>query len=520
MTRFSDITYKFIKQAGINVNHDEWSLVLESHPDYPKVNSLTETLEQIGTECKVFEVSSKKDISSIPAPFLYYVPDKGFRMATTHTNPDLHTLFEKAEPVIIIAAASDGNYKNKWKTLLASLEIKKTYSPALILIPLFVICAIITATSYSDHSIFNFLYELLLLSGLLLSTLIVFQKFGIQSSINDKICPNAEKGCKSVLFSGGNKIAGIELMDLCVIFFGGSWLAIQFSRLFDFSPELLYYLPLLALPFCIYSIIYQSLLGSWCTLCLSIVAILIMMSFASYNLLFANNSIDFSATLFAKHSIAFATVIAIWFILKQQLTTNKSRISLLKENNRIKRNPELFVKLVEKQRQVPVTISDSDLFFGNPKAQTRITLVVSPFCNYCADAFKDVSTIALSAPEEFCLVVRLLYKQNSSGEKISRSEFICEELYKTCREEMIKGNSFIEILQNWYHHFNLAKLKKKYPRTATGQSTEILKENANWCMTENITHSPTLVVNDHLFPSEYRIRDIGYFFSTIKNEVR
>jgi protein-disulfide isomerase len=71
-----------------------------------------------------------------------------------------------------------------------------------------------------------------------------------------------------------------------------------------------------------------------------------------------------------------------------------SKIEKIKQEiNSIKANEEVFTTLLTQQPQYEVSESDSQIHFGNPDAQLKITILTNPFCNPCAKMHKRVEKL-------------------------------------------------------------------------------------------------------------------------------
>jgi len=160
------------------------------------------------------------------------------------------------------------------------------------------------------------------ITGLAASLLLVLGELG--HKIFDRICIKSEKlDCHAVMFSPAAKLMGrIPMADLGIIYFSGGIILIGFSVVnpyFFHQIYLLAVLNLLALPYTVFSILYQGfVVKKWCYLCL-VVQLIFWLEFSQfYKFLFAGVPRFYMEDFFPL-ILSFALTTLIWLLFRPSL---------------------------------------------------------------------------------------------------------------------------------------------------------------------------------------------------------
>src|SRR5687767_1508904 len=74
--KLGPIVFKWLQYAGIGVSKKYIDDQLQSHPDYPSLISITDTLDELGIE-NMSMVVDKERLDELPIPFLAHSPVNG-----------------------------------------------------------------------------------------------------------------------------------------------------------------------------------------------------------------------------------------------------------------------------------------------------------------------------------------------------------------------------------------------------------------------------------------------------------
>ena len=303
--------------SGIyNTKSKDINLHLQSHPEYPSLRSITDTLDYFN----ISNVAVKVDKSSLPQ-----LP----KMFLAHLKGELHMDFALVQQLkdAIKVTWQDGHsnhvsiemFKERWNgTLLAveknkeqktSLIEKLTNLNVLILLP---IIGILLLLWFFNSSAFYF--SSLSLVGLITSYFIQKESFGIGGITVAKVCSaintNSE-GCESVIKSDQSTIFGISLGDISLVYFAFLLLISAFQSIDNYMFYAISALSLLAVAYTIY--IQMVNLKKWCFLCLGI-SLLLICQFIILHFLAQQSSITF--TFVATSLIVLTLVSTSWIAIK------------------------------------------------------------------------------------------------------------------------------------------------------------------------------------------------------------
>tara|TARA_B110000091_G_scaffold203672_1_gene237427 strand:- start:1572 stop:1832 length:261 start_codon:yes stop_codon:yes gene_type:complete len=74
---------------------------------------------------------------------------------------------------------------------------------------------------------------------------------------------------------------------------------------------------------------------------------------------------------------------------------------------------------------------------------------------------------------------------------------------------------FNKAIEDWFTNLNSEKRLKKWKENTDKKYNVILKEQFNWCLENEITSTPTLIINEKIFLENYQIKDIENFIDPI-----
>lgn len=368
-SKLSTIVYKWLRRSGIKVSLNYLDQQLQSHPDFPSLASITDTLDELNIDNLSLVVDREK-LDQLPVPFLAHNPaDRvGFVVVNNSSQIKNDKVFEKNWDGIVVLAEKPVNwyYAANEKALGNEKKIRKQ-----IILATVVIVFLAAFSLFSQFSVS--LAGLLLASimGLGVAILIVQQELGISNEITEQLCNvGKETDCNAVIHSKGGKIGKwLNWADAGIIYFS-SFLFLLVA--YPGNP-LLSLLSVVGIPFVFFSVYYQWWrVRKWCTLCLLTVSMLtvqfILLLPVALRLLNGGVEIlDVDSLSFS--SFIFASIAAIWLlVIKPTLQRRKE----LTDNNyslqRFKNDPDIFSALLQSQRTVDTTPFENDLQLGNPGA--------------------------------------------------------------------------------------------------------------------------------------------------------
>jgi uncharacterized membrane protein len=504
---------KYLHKNGYSNQKDVFDDLFLSHPNYPSVFAITDSLDALSIENVALKVP-KEQFNDLPESFLAMYERNIVLVAKTSESITIETEASKQKKLTF------NEFLTGWNEVIIAVEpnvnpilkkektTKKWLLYALPFIALIVISA--TFNAYNLNSIILLITSII---GLILSIFIVQEKLGIKNEIASKFCNiNPNVSCDSVLQSKKSEInEWVGFSDLPLLFFSISIVSILIQP--EFSTRIVGLISLIALPIIVYSIWLQKFeLKKWCILCLAVSLVIILQ-----NIMFGIETFslfNFRITYF--YAFIFTTILlsSIWFTIKPII---KNKIKFEKQANelmRFKRNFNFFQFLSKNINEYDDFEKLEGITFGNKYATTQITLILSPTCGHCHTAFQDAYELFQNYSEKIFL--NILFNINPNNQDNS---------YKTVAENLLALNEqdskkAKEALIDW--HINLLDLEN-WSRKWTVESPHLLvnrqlQNQYYWCLKNEFNYTPVKIINGNLFPDEYEINELKYFITNFSEE--
>lgn len=477
---------------------------LVSHPDYPSIKAVTDTLDYF----KIKNIAAnipKSSIDGLPNTFLALMDEtEGSNLVLVTKNK---THFRLQFDGNIEKKYVEDKFITKWTGSIVAVEPSmehKSVSNLALDFPIVLVSIFLIVNVF--YSLIPVTIALFILSiiGLFLSYLIVKEELGIHSKFTSRVCASVSStnGCAEVINSRKGKILTLSLSDLCVTFF------VSFTfiyALLGFNSMFSIVVLLSSTPIVCYTIFQQSfVLRKWCTLCLAVASLIGLQLFL---VLMNNESFDFSIEYTLDACLIFAFVYTIWYYLKPMITSHLENTKTKLEFLRFKRNQRIFqFMLKQKPLLYPDIIKNKyRLSFGSNTPLVRVDALTNPMCGFCVDAFNAYDQ--LLGLNSDLVQVNLIFSvpfnvdSNTSTQVASR---IIDLFLTEGREAAWAG------LKSWYTNRNFEEWQSTLGNSISNMVMvmEILENHVKWSELNKIDYTPATVINGHIFPEEYKLRDL------------
>lgn len=486
---------------------DEFEDLFSSHPNYPSLFAITDTLTLLGVENLAIKIP-KEQFVELPEIFLTLY--KGELVLLSKNNDLITVLDEKGKKLKLtldlflgdwdqIVIAVEPNTEKK-------IELKKTSKWVLLGLPLLLL---ILLSSFSNgYSISSILLLGLNVLGLVLSVLVLQEKFGIKTEIVSKLCNmNQETSCDSVIKSDQSQITSwLSFTDLPLLFFGSNFLSLLLSPIL--SVSIISGLSLLTIPFLIYSVWIQKFkIKKWCLLCLGISGVVLLQG-----VFFVFNPFSFNAFTpsgFVSYLFSVTLLFSAWFLMKPVLENEIKATREVKELKRFKRNFKVFSSLTKEIDSKNILEKLKGIEIGNFEASTNILFFLSPSCGHCHKAFADAYELYKKNPESIYL--KILFNVNPENEQNKYKIIVQNLLYINS----VDSDKAKEALIDWHiNEIELDLWKEKWGIDIHDMMVNNeMYDQYNWCVENEFNYSPVKIINGKLFPNEYEIADLYYFMN-------
>ena len=477
-----------------------------SHPNYPSLLAVTDTLTQLNIENIAAKVPFKH-IDQLPNKFIAelnvdsqesYLISKtkeGFIAENDLGNIIKGTIAELEKywaEVILIIEENEKSLKNK------TIENSSFAFPFLL-----IIFSIITIYNYKSNLIES-VFIVLSSIGLFVSVEIIKTYFKDSTSNESKFCTANQKfSCKSIISSKGYSFSKyVEFVDLPIVFFSVAF----FSQIFGLN--VFYYFGLVSLasiPFLLYSFYLQKIvLKKWCLLCL-ITSLLIVLIGGLFILKIKNYTYNLSDTITL---ILITVMLSIaWFFLKKIIKDSKENTQKLNHLLRFKRNEDVFYKIANNIENKEQFETLEKIGIGNKNARNTITLFLSPSCPHCYRAYKDAIELVEKYSEQLKLEICFNLNINNLDNPYLDVAKTILNLYNTNKD-------YKKALDDWHiKNMKLENWLSKWRNTDNFTTENSQIENQfQWCAINELNYAPVKIFNGSYLSNVYEINELFYFF--------
>lgn len=511
--------FQYLEKEEIKFDKNEFLFQIQSHPDFPSLLSISDTLSFLKVENTAIRLS-KEQLDLLPNRFVVLLLEH-------LSSPTLYFL-EKND------ALTYWINKNKKKILITRTELEQRWADIVLLIEkpnsqnalvskknnsvLFLTCFtllfFVAFLYFFKVSIIDSLFFGFPMIGILFTIAALKDLFGTKSEMLNAFCNiTVSTSCVTVVGSNKWKIFNfLNFSDLSMLFFTFQFVGLFVSLLsntsaffFQIQKTLLFY----SIPVVLLSLYFQKFVEKkWCPICLVIIAVLsleliYLIRFSSLKFVFSINSV-------ALFSLIFLLVCLVWFPLKQLLTKYKQLKETELKANRFFRNYESFKNnlLVSNKIDFP----SIPLVLGNKDSKLVITIITSPFCGHCKKMHEVVNTILEKHQKniQIQLIIKVSIENQNEEEKLFFRSLM--SIY------FDKGEVFFkEALHNWFENKNLKKWLNYYKLEISNavKIDSIYHKHNDWFIANNLTYTPALFINGYEYPKIYDRENLEFFISDL-----
>ena len=508
--------FQLLEKENITIDKTEFEFQIQSHPDYPSLLSIADTLSFFNIENGVIRVEVL-DIELLPDRFIAFLNEEKSKPQLCFIERKGSTYFCTKDKKTIDISKSE--LETRWKGIVLLVEKPKTealitvtktkitwFLPFLCLIMFLVI---LIQLEYNLPTKLFFLFPSL---GILFSIAALKDLFGTKSELLNNFCNmTVSTSCTTVVGSTKWKIFEIvNFSDLSIVFFTSQFLGLFVFLLNDNSIAFFAIQEMLlfgAIPVLLLSVYYQKFVEKkWCPICLVIISIILL----ELGYLFATQNTYF--TISTKELIVFAFVflslMLTWSALKKILTKQKELKEYQLRAIRFERNYDVFKNslFAKDKTQLP----QNNIILGNKESKTIITIISNPFCGHCKGAHEIMETILEKYHKDIQIQVILKTNITTETENTKKLFRILIEIYKQNGEI-----AFAKALKNWFDNKNIEEWLSLFPRNTTTEFDAIFNSQYKWCEENDYNFTPTIFINGYEYPQIYDRKTLPFFINEL-----
>lgn len=515
--------FNYLEKEKISFDQSEFEFQIESHPDYPSLLSIADTLSFF----KIKNLATKiinKDLVHLPNNFIALIQDKNLLSNLTLVEKtkigyrylDNDVVVEKFEADflevfenIVLLAEKEENDIEKLKN---SNKLLPFFS---LLLGLFYL----TLVFINGFSLLAGLFICLASVGIYLSYEAFSSEFGIKTKFSEAVCTiTTSADCNAVLNAVKSKIIEkIGFSTVSIAFFCTQIVGILYFSVFNKAVEFFninLFLLLFCTPVIIFSIYHQIIVAKkWCPICIAIIFVILLellTLIVGGKFLFIFNSIYFLSYVFLLIGIY-----SIVYLIKDSYKVNLQRKSTIAQNNRFKRNYSLFKMALNASVKLETTSFDSEkIILGNPNSNLKILIVSSPFCVYCKNVHELITEILNGYNDKVCIQFHFNLNIELNEEKAKDLHLRLLQIYYEFGQ-----NQFLKNISSWFNTKDFNKIDNVNGLEENeSRLIKILENQYNWNFQNKLTFTPAIIINDFHFPKEYNRSDLIYFIEELADD--
>lgn len=486
------VVAKLLKQTGVNISRIYLEKRLTSHPDYPSLVSITDTLDELGIDNGAY-VIDKANLQDLPFPFLAHSKKNGgeFTLVTGRDHLQQQEVLNDWDGIGLFVEKPD-NWTNTENENALREERKQSRQ----ILAFSFLLILLSFAAASSGSWMMGVAGTLAAAGLFVSFLIIQKELGISNEVTEKLCDSMKGAdCDAVINSAGGRIGNkFTLADAGIIFFTAFILFVNTSG----SPVYAALLSACTIPFTLFSLYYQwRVAKAWCALCLITLAVLWAQAAALSPYLINLSGIVFQLPAIASLVFSFFFTATAWLYLVKPLLKQHR---LLKHENadlqRFKYKTDIFQSILKRQRRIDTAMLPGDLQIGNENASQQLIVACSPYCGPCGTTHKLLHD--LIEKKDIGVTIRFSIKSEKRDDKRFQAVTFLLRLMKNTDAAYKR-----KVLHDWFEIMDLEKFKTIYQIGNNNDIQEEITYQRRWAEEAKIAFTPTIFLNSYEFPKEY-----------------
>ncbi|MBR2606648.1 MAG: thioredoxin domain-containing protein [Bacteroidaceae bacterium] len=506
------IFLRFLDELEVEYTTQYATSTHDEHPYKNTIYGLSSMLNKYNISNIALNLNDKEEFLKLQTPFIAQVTEEivivkeisDEKVKYDWRGKDIDVSFEKFKNiwsgVVLLAHPSENSIEPEYdKNRRANLFFRCKKATIVLSVLLFVVAMMLNGGIYKN--IFHLLFVIVSTVGVFTTVLLLTKQLKVENPLANKICNLLKSGdCNDVLATKAAKFFGIaNWSEIGFTFFSVNTL------MAILCPETIFFISvitLFALPYTLWSVWYQKFKArKWCVLCLIVQGLLWITTLIS---LFGGVYTSLSHNihgLVALLSLYGCVLFSLNLLLPKFLKAGE--LSFWKNSfNSLKAKDGVFNALLDEQKHFSIDDNASTLVLGNPDAPMQIAIFGNPYCNPCAELHKKLHIF-----EGYEIGIRYIFTS-------FRPEYNNINKYLIAAYLQLGKDRAANIYNLWYDGGKAEKEEFFAEYNLDIDNDAVLQEfktQQEWIKSNRLSSTPTIIVNGHLLPSEYKIEDLIYF---------
>ena len=493
------LIHRCIASHGIYRDCSTISQMYHRHPMPNSIRSVSDTLDELGVVNYVYYLNSDK-LTSIVYPAIAPTTSS-FVLITAVSNGNVTVIGEGDKEITVSLEDFTKIWNGYVLTVDPSIEQSSNKSASYYLGQLmwhlnekaiFYLCASLIVLICSTLRLDGFLNALFLASGLagiIISAAVYLKENKINNPLAGLCNIKGHDQCQEVIGSKASKILGhISIGDLSLTYF----ICISLVTLLPlYSPNAISIYPITSIAFVLYSAIWMFVNKRACPLCITIDLLLVVQVTLVASSLAA---IEFTRITLT-YVVAFFIIFLALIKLKDLLNSERDLKSLKAAKEALLSNTNIFWGLMRQQQCAISKMPEYTLSNTKDNSRPTILLVINPHCPFCHRVHNKLWGLS-----DYNIELIFLTKENDR-----KAELVAAYILEQFHNWNLSWETANELIEDYYKKSiipNSWHIEDKF--------YDILMQHRAFCIENNISGTPTVLINGRRIPEQYVLTDLEY----------
>ena len=384
--------------------------------------------------------------------------------------------------------------------------------------PLLLFCAAVLGTGIiinnirSPHLLTAIVIPVCLAAVLTCYELVRMALGGNQTVLSKKFCSLLQKnGCEELMTTNKLNNFGVTPAELGLAFFSGIGLLLTIAWYGNFIEYALKFTALYAavsLPFVLFFLAYQFLEKKWCAWCLFLnasVLFIIAILFPYFDFAYLKEKAFLQTTLIWFVISCFTG--GIWLYWQPLLLKSIQSKNYWHALAALKKNPKVLSAFLRDEKKLKIQYLEGSLRIGSGHAPLLLTVIISPLCTGCRQAFYYLVELSQRFPDEIDIYIHMEPTEKTP---------VAKNIYDRC----IVGNheEGLALMKSWFEMImNSNNRELNQPEIIYDKWLLHSKESAankisqehfitlfrNWTLDNQLNRAPDFYINGFRWPESF-----------------
>jgi len=527
--------YKYLHLNNVShANIEEFKVQILSHPNYPSLLAISDTLSFLEINNGAFPVSFS-ELSELPTSFVALLKEDGEEKIT----PRLIRVDPDSDRYLVFDEGNSNKFKQVSKKILEQSwagtvfmveeqDATDSNGSGILkyLVPASILLSLVALLSFTQTGFFLNSFILLAIFGLYLTYNIISELYTDKQGALAKMCSiSANTSCNQVLGSDKWKMFDyLNFSDLSLYLFSGQLfiglLSILLNQQSNFVLLAFYGLLLIGIPTISLSIFYQKFIEKkWCPLCLLVSSTIVLQIVALFaEIRPGSGGTTFftteNFTLFTISSVMISMCVILgWYFVKSLLVERKKLKSEYLKAGKTVKDYDLFkLALLNGERK---EFPESSIRLGESGRKLTISFVTNPFCSFCEEVQKILGTAFRQYSDQLQIEYVVLGYSDQEEASASTYNSLISSFLRVGSEEFF--NAYSAFLKKGAIENRISEDFSE--KVSLGEIEKLLSLHTEWAYYNQVNFTPSVYINGYAFPRTYDYSNLRHFIHALVEDM-